>query len=813
MRKALSIFLGFILLLAFTPNAEAQMLQGVTPEQDEVMMGMYRRKMDSIRAYRPTVAVVFSGGGAKGFSIIGAMRYIEEKGIPVDLVVGNSIGALMGGAYALGWDSHRLEWLVKNADWEILMSDKSPREYSTFKQSKYSDRYLLSVPFYYSREDFRLKVESDRKFDRKNVDSAPDKFRRPKGPALGAEGKEDSEGGSVRENLLGSLPSGFMYGQNVNNLISSITVGYQDSTVFCNLPIPFACLATDLVSEKPKYWFCGNLNQALRSSMSVPGVFAPIRKDGMMLVDGAMRDNYPTDVAKALGADIVIGIDVSAPPLTYSQMNNLMDIFSQGVDMLGREVYERNIKIPDVSINPDLTGYGLMSFSSENADTLIRRGYVAAEKADSLLEAVKGKVGTVKNVASPKALSHDLWKDGVLVDDIVVEGVGRKDAEFLLNKLSDLKGKRISKGDADDAISQIYAMKAFDYVTYEFSGNGEPYTLKVNCKKGPIHRFGLGARFDTEEIASVLLNLGINCYAIQGSSLDIEGKIGTNPYASTTYSYTMQKGPTLNLQARYKYVDRNKFSLGEDKLNLTYHSLRFDAFASNIRFRNVDVKVGGRSEYFDITSVLSDFDMSGYDSSMSRNNYFSAFASGKIDTFDHGLFPTRGVQAGVDWQWVLADTKSTSPSLQIFAASFRAALPVGGIATVLPRFDGRVVFGDNIPAPYVNMIGGAMEGRYLDQQIAHRGINNAKLMMSKLFTAGVDLRFKVARNNYVTAFADAGDSANELGNLFSSEDSYSFAGFGVEYSYNSIAGPLRFNLHWSTLTKKVGAYLSFGFDF
>ena len=136
-------------------------------------------------------------------------------------------------------------------------------------------------------------------------------------------GKGEDPANLVRDNLLGSLPSGFATGQNVNNIFSSLTVGYQDYMDFMDLPIPFVCVATEMVTAKPKIWYEGKLNTALRSTMSIPGVFAPVKVDGMVLVDGGMRDNYPTDLAKEMGADIIIGVDLSSGFRDYSRLNNL----------------------------------------------------------------------------------------------------------------------------------------------------------------------------------------------------------------------------------------------------------------------------------------------------------------------------------------------------------------------------------------------------------------------------------------------------------------------------------------------------------
>jgi len=801
---------GLILtaILALAPvSLSAQMLEGVSPLEDQVMMEKYRQKLQAVRSMqgRPTVALVFSGGGAKGLAQIGVIRYLEEKGIPVDLVVGNSMGALMGGAYAVGWDSHQLEHLAKTLDWGATMSDNTPREFVSYKESRYKERYIFSVPFLYSRDQFLRKIETDKRYDPRTRDDGGD-F------PFGAKEGEDATS-LIGQNIKGSLPSGFMFGQNVNNVISSITVGYQDSLEFCNLPIPYACLATDLVSEKPKYWFCGKLTQAMRSSMSIPGMFTPIRENGMMLVDGAMRDNYPTDIAKEMGADIIIGVDVSAPPLTYSQMNNLMDIISQGIDMLGREVYLRNEKIPDVNIKPNLDGFGMMSFSPESADSLIARGYRACVEKDSLFDAVKSRLGNTSQTALSSPHAYDILENDVLVDRVELTGLTSGEVGFLRNRLNLVPGTRMTKDQIESAVTRIYAMKSFDFVNYEFSGTQEPFTLKINCHKGPIHRVGLGVRFDSEEIASVLVNVGLNAYSIQGSSVDLEGKIGSNPHVNLTYSYIPQKGPTLNARLHYKYVDRNRFAIGDAHFKPTYHNLRSEAFLSDMKMRQVGFRVGARSDYYSISSMLSDTDLSDYNSSNLQNNYFSVFATANLDTFDDGLFPSSGYQVGLDYQWTFADTKNTGERFQVLQGNLAAAFSVAPFLVLQPHLDFRTALSGVLPAPYINILGGQMRGRYLDQQIPFRGVNNVIAMGAFLSTAGIDIRGRISKNHYVTAFFDGGAMATKIQDVLSDDDSRWFSGLGLEYAYNSIMGPFRFNVHWSSLTHTLGGYISLGFDF
>ncbi|HCQ72004.1 MAG TPA: hypothetical protein DIT75_01160, partial [Rikenellaceae bacterium] len=320
------------------PTVSAQPQHSVLDEKREAVdlrVEKIRHKLDSIRnvRHRPTVALVLSGGGAKGAAHVGVIKYLESIGMPIDIVMGTSMGGLVGGIYALGYDADHLDSIIRNIDWDMALSDKVPRDYLSYSSIKYKEKYALSFPFLYDKNEYLHMKGADQ-----------DYMRRADDIHFGA-GQADATS-MVKDNLLGSLPSGMVYGQNVNNILSSLSVGYQDVIDFYDLPIPFLCVATDLVSGTAKIWTKGKLNTALRSTMSIPGLFAPVRVDGMVLVDGGMRNNYPTDLAKKVGADIVIGVNLSDGYKNYNQINNLADIINTGIDMLGRSSFESNVDIP-----------------------------------------------------------------------------------------------------------------------------------------------------------------------------------------------------------------------------------------------------------------------------------------------------------------------------------------------------------------------------------------------------------------------------------------------------------------------------------
>lgn len=795
MKRILS-YLSIILCLVLGQFSAAA--RSVDPKGDSLAFARMRERMAEIRKVRPTVALVLSGGGAKGTAHVTAIKYIEELGIPVDLVVGTSMGGLVGGLYSLGYSVPEMDSLCRNMDWGWVMSDKLSREYITYTDMKYKEKYLLSIPFYYERDYYRMKIADEHRFD--NLQSHEILH-------IGA----DNEAGPdfLKHNVLGSLPSAYLYGQNVSNLISSLTIGYQDSIDFQTLPIPYVCVAADMVTGKTKIWHSGRLNDAMRSTMSIPGVFSPVKTQGMVLVDGGIRDNFPTGLAKEMGADIIIGVDLAQGKKGYLDVNNIADIAAQTIEMLGRETYEKNITIPDVTIKPSLPEYSSLSFNAQAVDSIMARGWQAAQAQDSLLRKI-ADVTSGKYAPQSRPKAFNFHSDSLVIADVEITGVLPKEKELLKNRLNLKFGQKISRDDLEHIVAQIYGTQAYDYVTYELHGSSEPYRLVLNCKKGPIHQLGIGVRGDTEEIVSVLLNLGFNAHTLQGHKLDLIGKLNANPYMKFHWSYDIPKVPTLNASASFRWTDMNVLNFRDNALNFNFFDAKQEFYLSNIKWKRLDINVGLRNDYFNVRNLKSSQIIGDYDLSLLRNNFMSLFADGRTDTFDDGYFPTKGMSAGVSYAWTFAGFPNPVNRFHTVQADAKVVVPGGKIFAFIPSFNVRFLLGDEVPVPYFNAIGGSLAARYVDQQIPFIGVTNISAMKNVLTVFRTDYRFRIMKNHYVTGIFNY---ARDCDDFRSYVEGLGYFGAGLEYAYDTIFGPMSANIHWSNLSKTVGVYLSAGYNF
>jgi NTE family protein len=756
-----------------------------------------RAKMAEIRKKRPTVALVLSGGGAKGAATVGVLKYMEQYDIPIDMVVGTSIGGLLGGMYSLGYSVDYLDSLFHHMDWGMVLSDRVDKKYLPYSRIRNKEKYLVSFPFYYKQDDY------------KNFLAGEEPFTGGGSRELHLGATEDD---ITRGSILGSLPSGFVFGQNVNHLITSRTVGYSDSTDFFKFPIPFACVATDMVSGKAKIWHSGSVNLALRSTMSIPGLFAPVRSEGMVLVDGGMRNNMPVNLAKRMGADVVIAIDLSERNLTADEIQNLADIMMASMDLFSNDAFNLNQRMIDIHIHPDMTGYNMLSFTSQAVDSLYARGYRAAEAAAPQFAALRKRLGNAKKEFHAKP-AVDIGLQKVRIGQIEVVGVDSQEVAYILGGMQVKAFSVVDRDAIEDDISRIFGKGAYDYVNYELRGSQEPYKLRITCKRGPMHKLGLGARVDSEEFVSLLFNVGLNTNAFRGHSLDVTTRLSTHPLVDLLYAYNGRNFATMNVRANMTYLNRNFMLEDASPIAATFLQSNQEVFFSNMHWSDMDVKLGFRNVFYRIYRILAEtgLDFAKFNTT---EDYPELFVDGRVETLDNSYFPTRGVSTGIRGQ--LAYTGFTPDNQGRFLGTVAAdiTIPVSmGRFTLIGQGYARMIFAGNgdVPLLYTNMMGGDMPGRYLDHQIPFAGVVGGMLMDQKLFVARLEGRYRLGRNHYVSTVVNSAMDFDEFSSL--TRLSNIQMGAGIGYAYNSIVGPFKFQLHWSSATRRVGAYIALGYNF
>jgi len=756
--------------------------ESVDPVGDSIAIEKLRHKMAAIRKTRPTVALVLSGGGAKGAAHVGVLKYFEEIGIPVDAIFGTSMGGLIGGLYALGHSAAELDTLVSNADWNLLLSDKvNPRKLS-YSRKMYKNRYLLEIPFKYDPKDF-------------NLDRAGNTIANIK---LGA--------GDPR--LTSSLPSGLITGLNVDEIFSSMSVDYHGDIDFTELPIPFVCVASDLVTGKAKNWSSGSIVNALRSTMSIPGMFTPVRTDGMVLMDGGTRNNFPTDLARAIGADIIIGVELSEKDKTFEEVNNIGDVVMQSITMLGGPAFEKNVGGTDVFIKPDLEEYNMLSFDTESIEDIINLGYEAAKSQSSALVWVKSQTKDAVQKYQAAA-AKDMSKNEVLITAISFDGVYYDESRFLMDKLPFSVGAVVDGQKLKDALHAVYATGAFKDVKYQLIKSLDGYELCFDCVKGPIHRLGLGGRLDTQEFANVYLNLGINTYKITGSKFDFSLRMGRSFGAYFNYSLDLPKVPTLNFEAS---AYRPEFFL--DAVDLRGELFAFWAFGakayiSNLKATVFDWKMGIRYDYYTSSKVL-------YTIESFKEGFASAFVTGNLYTLDNNAFPTRGIDFGCGYKFAfVGHGPQYYGTMHILNVDLKKAFTLSPSVSLLLNFDARFHFtaADERTSVYTaNYVGGDMRGRYYEQQVPFVGLINPMVLGDHFMALQLEPQWNIWHKLYASLQAGVLKDNDDFGQEFSTLNDIYYGG-AVSVGYDTFMGPIKLSAGWNSLRYKWEVSASLGFNF
>ena len=823
MKKRIPLLLLFALL--FPVSVSAQILPSADPAADSVAFAKVRARMDSIRQYRPTVGLVLAGGGARGLAHLGVIKYLEELGIPVDVVTGTSMGGLIGGLYALGYKHDQLDSLVRSINWPVMMSDRIPDANVSYKIRKYREQFLIRIPHKYDDEDLASRFEKER---------AAEKMAEEAGV-----GSADMLQESISRMGIG-MPDGFLFGLNVRNTLSSVGVGYEDSLSFADLPIPYACVATDIYSMTPKYWTSGSIVSAMRSTMAIPFYFRAVREDGAILLDGGMRNNFPVDIAKAMGADIIIGSDMSIHR-EYNELNSPADFLMQTITLLASSTAEPAMQMLDLDVHHELTGYNMLSFDDKSVDDIIDQGYRNTLGQKEAFEAIAALVaGKPEPPVSHHACATNLALGKVKVAHIRFEGLAADERDKILHKAAYPADGMYDRVIIEGMLNKIYGTNAFESVTYHLEGSAEPYTLVFDCQKGQVNDFAIGVRADTDETVAIALHYGIGTRRLSGPRFTTDLKLGTNPALALDWQLKSKIGlPSIGVTARTRVLNSSSGYLSNTNEKL--FTMAMDAYLEDSRLSFGSMRMGLTAEmdpyehYLAPTQFWKGWDWKSY--------WLSAFSTFKFDTFDDGYFPDRGIRFSLDGRYVFkgycidldpayheqmgedfdySEAESEGgrvPHYGSVLAGFQGAFSLSDHFTFLPTLylgwypiREQDTFESNCLNPkHIVTVGGFMQGRYTEHQMPFFGFptafRNARPYSAML---QLDLRYRFASKNFITARCGAFFDDYEISNFVRVSPA---SAYGVEYARQTIVGPLRVAVQYCPRLTGLTAYAGIGFDF
>ena len=709
---------------------------------------------------RKKVGLVLSGGGAKGMAHIGALKVIKEAGIPIDYIVGTSMGSIIGGLYAIGYTPEQMDSMVRKQDWQFLLSDRTPRSDKNMAERETDEQFIISVPFSKT---------------------------------------------AIRE-----VTGGLIKGQNISNLFSQLTLGYHDSIDFNRLPIPFACVAEDIVKGEEKVFHHGVLATAMRASMAIPGVFTPVRLDGMVLVDGGVVNNYPVNVARQMGADYIIGIDVQSELKPASELSNAGSILGQLIDLMGQDLYLKNKAETNTYIKVNVKGYSAASFTQPAIDSLIVRGEEAARQNYEGLLKLKRSMGLDDDY---RPMSRDKYEptDWIMVNKIHFDGLDEKDTKWIM-KRCDLEENGLNNiRRIEETTSIIRANTSYSNVSYKLThADDGRFDLTYTVSKKMENRINVGIRFDSEEIASLLINANTMLNTRLPSYLAATVRLGKRYAVKLNYGIEPSPLSSLGLSYQFQYNDIDYYQEGKRSFNSTFRYHAGEISYYNVWLRNVRFGLGVRYELYNYGKLLYQEGSEQLD--VQDEHFFNYFANLHYDTYDKAYFPTKGVKMHGSYTFYtdnFTEYDNHAPFSAILG-SVEGVIPVTNRFSLLPGVYGRFLIGKDVPLAKRNIMGGEIMEQYLPEQLPFIGTPHVELMDNSLLIGGLKFRQRMGAIHYLSLSGNYALSSHKIKGLLTEKTMF---GCSIGYGMDSMFGPLEASLNYANHANKVNIYINLGYKF
>ncbi|ELA9813565.1 patatin-like phospholipase family protein [Vibrio parahaemolyticus] len=562
---------------------------------------------------RPKVAVVLAGGGAKGAAHIGVLKALEEMHIPVDIITGTSMGAYVGGLYATGMSADEIESFIYSVDWNSGYRDRVDRSQRRVRDKEYEDRYQITT-------DLGLRF------------------------------------GEVR------APTGVVQGQNMLRVLRETTGNLGRFESFDELAIPYRSVATDILELDEVVIGNGYLVDAMMASMSVPGALPPYKLNGHMLVDGGVVNNMPVDVARAMGADVVIAVDISTDYKTEDDFTGLFTVADQLSNYLVRRSTQQQVETlqeHDVYIRPNVGQMETVEF--DKMPWAFQSGYDITKEMESKLAGLR-----LSNAEYQKYIDHKqevrkklVYGDDRVVDEIVIVNNTHYSDVLLTNRLELETGRKIETAEIEKAVENLYALDRFELITYHFEevDGSNLLVFDVNEKSwGPNYlnfRFFLEDDFDTDSQYGIGMSTNFTNLNSHGAEMALNVEMGTDKLIEAELYSPVLSSQEFFVAGKVAYSSEGRnLPVSDDESSLSsvndFLPVSYTEFVSEIAIGIQptlwqELRLGGRysSGSIELSTLASvgnlDFERRGL------------FANYRLDTLDDFAFPTRGLLVDLEY--------------------------------------------------------------------------------------------------------------------------------------------------------------------
>ena len=716
-------------------------------------------KKDSVK--RPKIGLVLSGGGAKGFAHIGVLKVLEGAGIKIDYIGGTSMGSVIGGLYASGYNASQIDSIFKKTNFDELINDYIPRSSKNFYGKKNDELYAVVLPF----SNFRI-----------------------------------------------GIPEALSKGMYNYNLLSSLTRNVRHVRDFNKLPTPFLCIGTNIETGEEVLLNKGNLVQAMMASAAFPSLFTPVEIDGNLLVDGGVVNNYPIQEVRNLGADIIIGVDVQDDLLKRKNLKNATRILVQITNLQSIEKMKSKVKDTDVYIKPDIRDFGVISF--DRGEEIIRKG---EEAAFAVYEKLKTLTDENNFYKKPKL---KVATDTLHIQDINTDKLENYTKEYIRGKLRFKPGSTITYDGLKAGINNLNATQNFSTISYCLQPNGDKDNLDLVLRENPTQTYlKLGLHYDGLYKSAVLLNLTHKKTFLKNDVTSLDIILGDN--FRYDFNYYVENGFNISFgfRSRLNQFNRNvttslsgvlKETPNVNLINVDFMDISNQAYFQTIFVQKFLMGGGLEYKYLKINSPT----LANEDNIIEKSNYFSAFAYLKYDSLDEKYYPSSGLYFSTDVQTYMASsdyTKQFKP-FSIAKAEVSIVRPLFRKATIKFGADAGFNIGSD-SVPFFDFILGGYGYNKINNFNYFYGYDFLSIAGNSYIKSDINIDYEIFKKNHINVsanFANLGDD------IFSSVDWVSmpkYTGYAIGYGLETIIGPIEVKQSWSPEMSKSFTWFSIGFQF
>ncbi len=716
------------------------------------------------------IGLVLSGGGAKGLAHIGVLKEIEKAGIEIDYIGGTSMGAIVGGLYASGYTASQLDSIFHVIDFQKLIQDELPRSAKSFNQKKNSERYALTLPF----DNFKI-----------------------------------------------SIPSALSKGQNIYNLIARLTAHVKDTKDFGKLPIPFFCVATDVVKGQAIILDSGSLPEAITASGALPSLFSPIELDGKLLIDGGVVDNYPVEELKKRGANFIIGVDVQDDLRSREELLSAPDILVQVNNYRTIEAMKEKIKLTDIYIRPDIDDYSVVDF--EKGNEIIACGEKKAKLFQDLLKSVELK----QNTFYTKPKLNLKKKDSLTIKSIATNGNEYYTRSYILGKLKLRTPATTTYDKLYQGINSLSATGNFKRINYALDGyDDKSYHLDLDVKESKsTTSLSAALHYDDLYKSAALLNLTKKRLLFRNDEISVDFIVGDN--IRYNIDYFSDNGFYIGFGARSSYNSFEKnisaqfvdqlidLSLSNlNSIDIEYSTITNQVYIQTLFEKQFSLDLGVEHKYIGIETETLRSEETEAKFVFEDNHYFSTYGRLLLDSFDNKYFPTNGWYFNGDFHLYLfsSDRFDRFEEFSIGKAQLKYAFsPLDKFAMVISNEGGFKLGSTSTKS--MDFILGGWGNNLVNNLVTFNGYDYVDSIGDAYVKTSIDLDYNFYGKNHIAAganFANLEDDLFSTGNWLSTPD---YTGYYLGYGLETFLGPLQTRLAYSPDIDEVHWYFSLGFWF